>query len=75
MSTFSKMSIRMFVFQHGGGHVFKTLQGLVRIIDEEGTWVEAIVVEDKATISRHLKHCAQERNIPMMVSGNSVFQI
>ncbi|KOM43164.1 hypothetical protein LR48_Vigan05g076800 [Vigna angularis] len=54
------------IIKHGGGHVFKTLQGLVRIIDVEGTWVEAIVVEDKATISRHLKHCAQERNIPMM---------
>ncbi|XP_047148508.1 uncharacterized protein LOC124820789 isoform X1 [Vigna umbellata] len=54
------------IIKHGGGHVFKTLQGLVRIIEEEGTWFEAIVVEDKATISRHLKHCAQERNIPMM---------
>jgi len=65
----------MFVLQHGDGHVFKTLQGLVRIIDEERTLVEAIVIEDKAAISRHLKHCAKERNIPIMVSGDSVFQI
>jgi len=69
------MFMPMFVLQHGDGHVFKTLQGLVRIIDEERTLVEAIVIEDKAAISRHLKHCAKERNIPIMVSGDSVFQI
>ncbi|KAL9321703.1 hypothetical protein ACSQ67_009756 [Phaseolus vulgaris] len=54
------------IIKHGGGHVFKTLQGLVRTIDEERTLVAAIVIEDKAAISRHLKHCAKERNIPMM---------
>ncbi|CAJ1958791.1 unnamed protein product [Sphenostylis stenocarpa] len=54
------------IIKHGGGHVFKTLHGLLRNIDEERTLVEAIVVEDKATISRHLKHCAKERDIPMM---------
>lgn len=55
--------------QHGGGQVFKTLQWLVQSIDEERTLVGAIVVEDKATISRHLKQCGKERNIPIMVSS------
>ncbi|KAL5169603.1 hypothetical protein HKD37_11G031471 [Glycine soja] len=54
------------IIKHGGGHVFKTLQGLEWSTDEERTLVGAIVVEDKATISRHLKHCAKERNIPIM---------
>ncbi|XP_027342886.1 uncharacterized protein LOC113855442 [Abrus precatorius] len=54
------------IIKHGGGKVFKTLQGLVRSADEERTMVGAIVVEEKTTISRHLKYCAKERNIPMM---------
>ncbi|TKY49776.1 BRCA1-associated RING domain protein 1 [Spatholobus suberectus] len=57
------------IIKHGGGQVFKTLQWLVRSSDEERTLVGTIVVEDKATISRHLKHCAKERNIPMMPSS------
>lgn len=67
--------VHVCVAQHGGGHVFKTLQGLEWSTDEERTLVGAIVVEDKATISRHLKHCAKERNIPIMVISNSLFQI
>ncbi|KAK7271509.1 hypothetical protein RJT34_27471 [Clitoria ternatea] len=54
------------IIKHGGGQVFKTLQWLVRSTDEERTLVGVIVVEDKTTISRHLKQCAKERNIPMV---------
>ncbi|KAK7401383.1 hypothetical protein VNO78_12813 [Psophocarpus tetragonolobus] len=57
------------IIKFGGGHTFKNLQGLVRSTDEERTLVGAIVVEDKATISRHLKHYAKERNIPVMPSS------
>ncbi|KAL2337242.1 hypothetical protein Fmac_011688 [Flemingia macrophylla] len=57
------------IIKHGGGQVFKTLQWLVRSSDEERTLVGAIVVEQKATISRHLKQCAKERNIPIMPSS------
>lgn len=56
------------VGQHGGGQVFKTLQWLVRSIDEERISVGALVAEDKPCISRHLKYCASERGIPIMVS-------
>ncbi|XP_057458592.1 uncharacterized protein LOC130749280 [Lotus japonicus] len=54
------------IIKHGGGQVFKTLQWLVRSTDEQRTSVGVIVIEDKATISRHLKHCALERAIPTM---------
>nr|XP_025624799.1 uncharacterized protein LOC112716944 isoform X1 [Arachis hypogaea] len=61
------------VIKHGGGQVFKTLQQLVRSIDEKRTLVAAIVAEDKTTISRHLKHCALEGGIPIMVSTKYAF--
>ncbi|CAL5201390.1 unnamed protein product [Lathyrus oleraceus] len=57
------------IIKHGGGRAFKTLQWLVRSTDEESTLMGAIVVEEKATISRHLKSCALERNIPIMTSS------
>nr|KYP59070.1 hypothetical protein KK1_014498 [Cajanus cajan] len=63
------------IIKHGGGQVFKTLQWLGRSSDEKSTLVGAIVVEDKATTSRHLKHCAKEQNIPMMVSSDYIFHI
>ncbi|GAU28230.1 hypothetical protein TSUD_118370 [Trifolium subterraneum] len=55
--------------KHGGGRAFKTLQWLVRSTDEERTLMGVIVVEEKATISRHLKSCAMERDIPIMTSS------
>jgi hypothetical protein len=61
------------VAQHGGGRAFKTLQWLVRSTDEERTLMGAIVVEEKATMSRHLKSCALERDIPIMVSSIYMF--
>jgi hypothetical protein len=48
--------------------VFKTLQWLVQSLDNEKICVGAIVAEDESRVSRHLKHCALEREIPMMVS-------
>ncbi|CAI8595958.1 unnamed protein product [Vicia faba] len=57
------------IIKHGGGRAFKTLQWLVRSTDEERTLMGAIVVEEKATISRHLKSCALERDIPIMTSS------
>ncbi|KAK2439981.1 hypothetical protein QL285_011444 [Trifolium repens] len=57
------------IIKHGGGRAFKTLQWLVRSTDEERTLMGAIVVEEKATMSRHLKSCALERDIPIMTSS------
>ncbi|MED6169339.1 hypothetical protein PIB30_020471 [Stylosanthes scabra] len=57
------------VIKHGGGQVFKTLQQLVRSIDEKRTLVAALVAEDNTLISRHLKHCAMEGGIPIMPYG------
>ncbi|XP_059649301.1 uncharacterized protein LOC132295170 [Cornus florida] len=54
------------VVKHGGGQVFKTLQWLVKSCDAEKISVGAIVAEDDSRASRHLKHCAAEKNIPMM---------
>lgn len=48
--------------------MFKTLQWLVQSLDNEKIFVGAIIAEDESRVSRHLKHCASEREIPMMVS-------
>ncbi|KAI4323588.1 hypothetical protein L6164_023182 [Bauhinia variegata] len=56
------------IIKHGGGQVFKTLQWLVRSIDGRIS-IAAIVAEDKTTVSRHLKHCASEKEIPVMPSS------
>ena len=53
--------------QHGGGQVFKSLQRLVQNLDAEKISVGTIIVEDESMTSRHLKHCASEGKIPMMV--------
>ena len=37
-------------------------------LDNEKIFVGAIVAEDESRVSRHLKHCALEQEIPMMVS-------
>lgn len=49
--------------------MFKTLQWLVQSLDNEKIFVGAIIAEDESRVSRHLKHCASEREIPMMVSS------
>ncbi|XP_057976310.1 uncharacterized protein LOC131163672 [Malania oleifera] len=54
------------VFKHGGGTVFKTLKWLVSSLDADKISVGAIVAEDESRASRHLRHCALERKIPMM---------
>lgn len=48
--------------------MFKTLQWLVKSLDSKKISIGAIVAEDKSIISRHLKHCASEQEILLMVS-------
>lgn len=55
--------------QHGGGQVFKTIQRLMLDLGKEKISWGAIVSEDKNT-SRHLRHCAAEQRIPIMVSDS-----
>ncbi|XWS65446.1 hypothetical protein CRYUN_Cryun05aG0113200 [Craigia yunnanensis] len=57
------------VIQHGGGRVFKTLLWLVQNLDTEKISLAVIVSEDENWASRHLRHCASERKIPMMSSS------
>ncbi|GLT46010.1 hypothetical protein SLA2020_198010 [Shorea laevis] len=54
------------IIQHGGGRVFKTLQWLVQSLDSEKISLGVIVAEDESRASRHLRHCASERKIPVM---------
>ncbi|KAK1374108.1 hypothetical protein POM88_030301 [Heracleum sosnowskyi] len=54
------------VIKHAGGHIFKTLHVLVQGIDDNKFSVGAIVTDDETALSRHLKHCALERKIPLM---------
>lgn len=51
------------LFKHGGGQAFKTLQWLVRSLDNQKISVGAIIAEDENKVSRHLRHCAYERKI------------
>ena len=46
----------------------KTLQSLVQSLDTESISVGVIIAEDESRVSRHLRVCASERKIPMMVS-------
>ncbi|XP_022744940.1 uncharacterized protein LOC111295636 isoform X2 [Durio zibethinus] len=57
------------VIQHGGGRVFKTLMWLAQNLDTEKISLAVIVSEEENRASRHLRHCASERNIPMMPSS------
>ncbi|WOG88196.1 hypothetical protein DCAR_0207430 [Daucus carota subsp. sativus] len=54
------------VIRHGGGLIFKTLHVLVQAIDDDKISTAAIVTENENGLSRHLKHCALERKIPLM---------
>ncbi|XP_050232068.1 uncharacterized protein LOC126680860 isoform X2 [Mercurialis annua] len=55
------------IIKHGGGQVFKTLQRLLQSLDTEKILIGAIVAEDESRASRHLRHYASERKIPMML--------
>ncbi|EOY19617.1 Uncharacterized protein TCM_044754 isoform 1 [Theobroma cacao] len=57
------------VIQHGGGRVFKTLLWLLQNLDNEKISLAVIVSEGESKASRHLRHCASERKIPMMPSS------
>ncbi|KAG9454856.1 hypothetical protein H6P81_007760 [Aristolochia fimbriata] len=54
------------IIKHGGGQVFKTLHWLVQSLKSGKNTAGAIVVEDEAGASRHLRQCALEQNIPVM---------
>ncbi|KAG2671924.1 hypothetical protein I3760_13G015600 [Carya illinoinensis] len=54
------------IFRHGGGRVFKTLQWLIKDLDNKKIFIGAIIAEDESRVSRQLKHCAAEREILMM---------
>lgn len=53
--------------------MFKTLQWLVQSLKSGKNSVGAVVVEDEGTVSRHLRHCASEQRLQMMVSGVFLF--
>lgn len=48
--------------------MFKTLHWLVHSLDKKQVSVGAIVTEDENMTSRHLRQCAGEQQISMMVS-------
>nr|XP_043607324.1 uncharacterized protein LOC122579262 [Erigeron canadensis]XP_043607325.1 uncharacterized protein LOC122579262 [Erigeron canadensis]XP_043607326.1 uncharacterized protein LOC122579262 [Erigeron canadensis]XP_043607327.1 uncharacterized protein LOC122579262 [Erigeron canadensis] len=54
------------IIKYGGGLVFKTLHWLVKCLDSKKVSMGAIIVEDENHISRQLKQCALEQNIPTM---------
>lgn len=54
--------------QHGGGQVFKTLQGLIQTLETGRISMGVVVADEESCASRHLRHCAMEQNIPMTVS-------
>lgn len=60
--------------QHAHGQVFKTLQSLVESLDSEKISMGAIVTENETRELRHLRYCASERKIPMMV-GTLLFYL
>lgn len=47
--------------------MFKTLQSLVESLDSEKISMGAIIAENETRELRHLRHCASERKIPLMV--------
>lgn len=47
--------------------MFKTLQWLVQNLEAKKISVGVIFTEDDTRASRHLKHCASEGKIPLMV--------
>ncbi|KAH7863249.1 hypothetical protein Vadar_015284 [Vaccinium darrowii] len=64
-----KLQFQKLIFlSHGGGLVFKTLQWLVQNLDANKISVGAIFAGDENRASRHLKDCASERKIPLMLT-------
>ncbi|XP_019706035.1 uncharacterized protein [Elaeis guineensis] len=64
------------IIKHGGGRVFKSLQRLVQSLKDEKNKLGAILVENGASVSRHLKHCASENNLQTVPASwivNSLF--
>lgn len=53
--------------------MFKTLQRLFQSLEDENVSMGAVVAEDESRALRHLKLCASERKIPMMVGYSSFF--
>ncbi|XP_020570591.1 uncharacterized protein LOC110017817 isoform X2 [Phalaenopsis equestris] len=56
----------MKIVKHGGGHVFKSLQRLVQSLKNGTKTLGVVLVKNESCVSRHLKHCALEHDIPTM---------
>ncbi|KAI0511747.1 hypothetical protein KFK09_012379 [Dendrobium nobile] len=66
----------MKIVKHGGGQVFKSLQRLVQSLKYGTNTLGVILVKNESSVSRHLKHCALEQDIPTMPASwiiNSLF--
>ncbi|KAH6819140.1 hypothetical protein C2S51_002743 [Perilla frutescens var. frutescens] len=53
------------IFKHGGGQVFKTLQGLIQALETGRISTGIVVADEESCASRQLRHCAMEQSIPM----------
>ncbi|KAK9169646.1 hypothetical protein Syun_001786 [Stephania yunnanensis] len=53
--------------KHGGGQVFKTLQQLSEDVRSGKISTGVIVAEDEGRVSRHLKQCAFDEKLPLML--------
>ena len=54
--------------QHGGGQIFKTLQGLIQTLETGKISMAVLVAEEESCASRHLRQCAMDQNIHVTVS-------
>ncbi|KAJ0975943.1 hypothetical protein J5N97_017908 [Dioscorea zingiberensis] len=64
------------IIKYGGGLVYKSLQQLVQSIKNGKNSIGFILVEDDNCVSRHLKQCILEQNLPLMTANwiiNSLF--
>ncbi|XP_042059111.1 uncharacterized protein LOC121803544 isoform X1 [Salvia splendens] len=51
------------ILKHGGGQIFKTLQGLIQTLETGRISMAVLVAEEESCASRHLRQCAMDQNI------------
>ncbi|XP_042064080.1 uncharacterized protein LOC121807812 isoform X1 [Salvia splendens] len=51
------------ILKHGGGQIFKTLQGLIQTLETGRISMAVLVAEEETCASRHLRQCAMDQNI------------
>ncbi|XP_047945788.1 uncharacterized protein LOC125192293 isoform X2 [Salvia hispanica] len=51
------------ILKHGGGQIFKTLQGLIQTLETGKISMAVLVAEEESCASRHLRQCAMDQNI------------